>query len=53
MTYTICYKREGAVDIEADNFEEAHEKFDNMSESEKDGNTFGSYWEITDITEHA
>lgn len=47
--YTVTYQLEGAVDIEADSPEEAREKFEEMDESEKDGNTFCGGWTINDV----
>ena len=39
-TFTVMYHKEGAVEIEADSYEEAQEKFDEMDDSEKEGNAF-------------
>ena len=49
MTYTVTYSIEGAMDIEADSYEEARERFEETDESEKAGNTFCMGWEITDV----
>jgi len=48
-TYTVTYKIEGAVDVEADSYEEARDRFEEMDESEKVGNTFCGGWEIDDV----
>ncbi|QTE71853.1 hypothetical protein JRC49_03200 [Clostridiales bacterium FE2011] len=49
MKYTVTYMLEGAVDIEADSEEEARERFEEMDESEKAGNTFCGAWQIDDV----
>lgn len=47
--YTITYSLEGAVDVEADSEEEARDRFEEMDEQEKAGNTFVGCWQISDI----
>ncbi len=47
--YTVTYKLEGAIDVEADSYEEACERFADIDESEKAGNTFCMGWQIDDV----
>lgn len=47
--YTVTYMIEGAVDVEADSPEEARDRFEEMDESEKAGNTFCGGWTIDDV----
>ena len=51
-TWTISYMMEGAVDVEADSYEEALEAFEDLSDHTLKANTFGCGWEVSDVQEH-
>ena len=49
-TWTIFYTKEGAVDVEADSYEEALEAFEDLGANELEYNTFEG-WQVQDVRE--